>query len=318
VAYGFTRLRSAVVLFGLAPGIAALGWTHTDSQTPPQSDADVAEVRVLMTRVGPPSDRALKEFKKAGMENVRPHTLTNSERTQVETVLLSLPSLTRHVLEKKLHNLAFVDGIPGEGTGLTSPAAAMGNFDITLRASILNESLSHFLTTKERRVFTADESGMTVQVKGTGADAATYVLLHESTHVIDNSCKITSEPHNHFVSGIWASRNTMVPKLASSAAANTYFHGGHPIGLRNAAMVYDSLTQTPFVSLYATVSAQEDFAELVAWREMMTQHNGNLVIEIDNAAGKLVERFEPLTFPEVKARFANVDELLRSQPKCSL
>ena len=59
--------------------------------------------------------------------------------------------------------------------------------------------LSTFLTTKEQRVFRDDGSGNTVAVMGTGTDAVTYVLLHESTHVADFVCGMTKHPEN----GIW-------------------------------------------------------------------------------------------------------------------
>jgi hypothetical protein len=275
-----------------------------------------SEVAVLMSRVGSPSQEAMKEFRNAGMEEVRPHPLTALERAKVEAALASLPTLNRHVLEKNLHYLAFVDGIPGEGTGLTSPAAKAGLYDITLRASILDESLTTFLTTKERRVFTQDGSGITVTVKETGTDALTYVLLHESTHVMDKSCGITEDPHSRFTADIWAGQKEMVPALASSVAATTYFRGGQRIGAGQAATVYDALARTPFVSLYATASRLEDFAELVAWHEILKQHHGNLVIEENNSRGERLRHWEPLTFPGVQKRFADVDELLASQTAC--
>jgi hypothetical protein len=298
-----------------ALGIALIPFAYATQRDSPQSEG--AGVQELMARVGPPSDVALDEFKKAGMEDIRPHTLTASERAKMEAVLASLPALNRHVLEKKLHSLAFVDGIPGEGTGLTSESAKTGLYDITLRASILDESLSTFLTTKERRVFTADGSGLTVAVEGTGTDALTYVLLHESTHVVDKSCSITSAPHSRVIQGIWTSLHSMVPQLASSTAATTYFRGGRPLGYGQAATVYDALAQTPFVSLYATASEKEDFAELVAWHEVMKQHEGKLIIEVNNARGETLRRWEPLTFPEVQKRLADVDEILTSQGTCS-
>ena len=270
-----------------------------------------------MARVGPPSQSAIDEFKKAGMEGVRPHTLTAPERAKVATALASLPALNRHVLDKKLRYLAFVDGIPGEGTGLTGQIEKTGLYDITLRASIVNELLSSFLTTKERRVFSDDGSGITVAVEGTGTDALTYVLLHESTHVVDSACGITAEPHSQFTAGIWAAHREMVSELASSMAATTYFHGGHPIGIGKAATVYDALAQTPFVSLYATASRNEDFAELVAWDEVLKQHEGSLVIEVHDAHGNILKRWEPLTFPKVQKRFSEVNELLASQASCS-
>jgi hypothetical protein len=296
-------------------GIGLIPFAYGGQQKSPRSE--VTGVEVLMTRVGPPSPLALDEFKKAGMGDVRAHTLTATERVKMEAALASLPALNRRVLEKKLHSLAFVDGVPGEGTGLTSPDAHTGLYDITLRTSLLDEPLSTFLTTKEQRVFTPDDSGLTISVSGTGTDALTYVLLHESTHVVDRSCKITSPPDSRVSRGIWTALLTMAPQLASSAAANTYFRRGPRVGIGQAATVYDALAQSPFVSLYATASEQEDFAELVAWREVMRQHQGNVVIELKNANGLIKRRWEPLTFPGVQRRFSQVDEILSSQGVCS-
>jgi hypothetical protein len=299
----------------VAMGIALMPIAHAVQRASPHSEE--AELRSLMDRVGPPSQEAIDEFRKAGMRGIRPHKLTDAERAKVQAVLASLPNLNKHVLEKKLHYLAFVDGIPGEGTGLTSPVAKTGLDDITLRASILDELLSNFLTTKEHREFRDDGSGITVTVKGTGTDALTYVLLHESTHVMDFACGITKESHSQAVTGIWENERKMVPRLASSVAATTYFSGGRPLGFAQAATVYDALGQTPFVSLYATASPREDFAELVAWHEILRQHHGDLVIEVDDANGNNLGRWEPLMFPEVQKRFAAVDKLLASKGTCS-
>ena len=308
----YRRIRLQLLIAALSVVLVPLA--HATPQDPSQSGA--AGVEALIARVGPPSHLAIQEFKNAGMEAVIPHTLTASERAKVETALASLPLLTRHVLEKKLHSLAFVDGIPGEGTGLTSTVAKTGLYDITLRASILDEPLSIFLTTKERRLFTDDGTGLTVAVNGTGTDALTYVLLHESTHVVDKSCGITADPHSRFVDGIWVSQRKFVPHLESSAAATTVFHGGRPLGVGQAATVYDALAQTGFVSLYATHGSLDDFAELVAWREVLIQHQGTLVIEVNDASGKNLRRWEPLTFPGVQKRFEDVDELLASPTSC--
>ena len=269
---------------------------------------------VLMGRLGPPSLEAVDIFRNAGMENVRAHILTVSERAKVETVLASLPTLHKRVLESKLHRLAFVDGIPGEGTGLTSLIPNTGLYDVTLRASILEESLSTFLTSKERRVFRDDGSGISVSVEASGTDALTYVLLHESTHVMDMGCGLTAKSGNHFVAGIWTRQNRLVPLLAASAAAATVFRRGRPREVGEAAGVYDALAETPFVSLYATATASEDFAELVAWREIQEQHHGDLTIKAVDAGAKTVRLWKPLTFSQVQKRFSYVDELLASSP----
>jgi hypothetical protein len=80
--------------------------------------------------------------------------------------------------------------------------------------------------------------------------------------------------------------------------------------------VYDALVRTPFVSLYATASEMEDFAELVAWCEIFEQPQGSLTIEVKDAKGETLKRWEPLTFPAVRRRFVDVDELLFSGGPC--
>jgi hypothetical protein len=273
-------------------------------------------VAVLMERVGAPSKEAVDEFKKAGMEDVTPHVLTAGERAKVESALASLPALNRRALEKRLRYLAFVDGIPGEGTGLTSPVEKTAMYDITLRTSIIDEPLSKFLTIKERRVFRDDGSGVTVTVTGTGTNALTLVLLHESTHGTDLACGITADPHSPFEMGIW-NQKQLTPALAGSGATSTYFRGGKLIPIGQAATVYDALAKTPFVSLYGTASPMEDFAELVAWHEVLRQHHGDLVITLRDAHGKTLGEWKPLTFPRVQKRFAEVDKLLASPAACS-
>jgi hypothetical protein len=294
-------------------GISLLSTGRATAQALPQSE--VNDVQSLMARVGAPSQVAVDEFKKAGMQDVRPHQLTAHERAKIAAALASLPTLNKRVLEKNLHSLAFVDGIPGEGTGLTSPYQNTGLLDITLRASIVDESLSAFLTTKERRVYTDDGSGTTVSVTGTGTNALTYVLLHESAHAVDRTCGITADPHSRFTAGIWTSYKQLVPSLAAIVPA-TYFRGGNPLPVAKAASVYDALSHTPFVSLYATASEEEDFAELVAWREILKQHHGHLLIQVRDGHGKPAGRWDPFNSPGAQKRFTDVDELLGSQGPC--
>jgi hypothetical protein len=264
----------------------------------------------LMTRVGLPPKAVLDAFVGAGMSGVVPHALTLSERTKVEAALASLPPLLLSVLAKRLGHLSFLDGIPGSGSGLTSPADSSGSFDITLRTDLIDESLTEFLTNKERGVFFDDGSGLRVSVTGTGTDALTYVLLHEATHIVSAGTKINTGTDAIFSANIWTDRTTLVPGLAGSLASATTFRRGKRIPASKAAEVYDALTTTPFVSLYATAAAPEDFAELVAWHQIARRHDGELIIEISDKQGRTLRRYAPLDFPRVRARFANVDSFL--------
>jgi hypothetical protein len=270
----------------------------------------------LMDRIGQPSAGEIQAFRDAGMEDVQPHTLTAAERGKLQAAIASLPPLNRNALNKHLHRLAFVDGIPGEGTGLTSHDTQEGQYDMTFRASIIDESLSSFLTNKERRVFLDDGSEVKVVVTGTGADALTYVLLHESSHVLDGACGIVKAFPNAFDKGIWTASHVMIPELEQTLAAKMYFRGGPPLALERAPEVYNSLSKTPFVSLYSTSSEGEDFAELVAWRELEKRYGGSLTIDVMNSRTNTDQEWHPLTFPAVQERFAEVDELESSGHSC--
>lgn len=296
-------LGAALAFAGLAP-LPVLG------ASPPAT---------LASRIAPPDRAVIQHFEAAGMRDIRPHALTPAELAQVEQALARLPALHRRVLDTHLRHLSFVDGVPGQGTALTSQVGDSARFDITLRASALHESLSHFLTTKERRLFEADASGHTVTIEADGADALTYLLLHEATHVLDMSSKLTEQPDNAFGRGIWQAPTAqggvalalqLAPKLAASPAAATRFRGAGPIAASRARTHYDALAHTPFVSFYATAAPGEDLAELVAWHVISRRHGRTLSIGVHDADGALLARYEPMRFPAVQARLALVERLL--------
>lgn len=234
--------------------IAAFPHSAAVAQDPEKKGSLRAEqnsTATLIAWVGEPPQGGVEEFKKAGMQTVQPHILTAEERTTVTAALASLSTLDTRVPKEHLHTVAFVVGVPGEGTGLTSPAEKAGLYAITLRASVIEEPLTTLLTNKGRRVCTEDGSGVTIAVAGTGTNALTYVLLHESTHVLDISCGITADSSSRFVQDIWTSHSTLAPSLAV-LALKTYFRDGNPLPVAKASSLYDALAQTLFVSVYAT------------------------------------------------------------------
>ena len=303
--------RSGVIV---SPVKCSPGMLQAQQQSGAQLKVDETTT-TLIERVGEPAQDDIETFKKAGMQDVTPHVLTGEERMAVEAALASLPSFNKHVLEQHLNKLAFVDGIPGEGTGLTSPSIRKGLSNITLRASVINESLTTFLTKKETRVYKPDGSGLTISVTATGTNALSYVLLHESTHVVDVTCGVTTNPRSKFVQRIWTGHSTLAPSIAA-ITPKTYFRGADQLPIAKASDVYDALALTPFVSLYATASRQEDLAELVAWYEIYTQDGGNLIIAMKDAGRKTVQEWHPLSFPRVWERFADVEKLLGWQLTC--
>lgn len=301
------RLRGFMVT--LVVGVALLRSPVLFSAEHIQNNTRDKDVELLMERVGLPSSIAVKTFEQAGMLEVRPHALTQDERLKVKGALAALPTLHKRALLDKLDHIAFVDGIPGDGTGLTSPGEHTGHYDITLRASLISETLSTFLTTKERRVFSKDESETAVTVDGQGADALHYVLLHESTHVLDRACHITSDKNSPFIANVWNGSHALSSSLASTVLNDTYFRTNKPLPIDNAPIAYDALSKSPFVSLYSTASSAEDFAELVAW-DVIRHDHGDLAVTLEGNKSHATLQWHPLSFALVDKRFKYVDDLL--------
>lgn len=267
----------------------------------------------LRTRVAPPSAEAVESYRASGVAFARPHRVTATQMDRVDRALASLPALHRRVLQRHLRHLSFIDVPVGAGSGLTARISDgdFPLFDLTLRAGILDERLSEFLTTKERTVFSPDGSGTTVSVEAP-TDALTYVLLHEATHIVDQALGLTTGLGARFTRGIWLDRRELDAPWAASPIAGTAFRRAPRVPVSSAPSLYRALSGSPFASLYATAAAPEDFAELVAWRQLSLRAPQPLRIRVRDSSGALLYQLEPLRNARLARRFAAVDALLES------
>ncbi|HMG10761.1 MAG TPA: hypothetical protein VK609_19750 [Mucilaginibacter sp.] len=224
----------------------------------------------LIARVGEASADVLKTFRDAGM-SPRKHILTEQERTIVNRAFGGLTPLHKRVLLAHLRSISFLDDMPN--TALTStinPKDPFPLFDITFRAGILKQNLSEWITEKERTCFNTTGSNISVSIEAGTLDAITYVLLHETTHVVDGSLEITPGknsgivPLNSFVTGVWVDRTTIAPAFHEHFLDSTRFRRAKVLSIKLADSVYTALEHTPFVSLYSTSSWHEDLAEFVS------------------------------------------------------
>ncbi|WP_137153059.1 hypothetical protein [Devosia sp. FKR38] len=268
-------------------------------------------VAPLQTRIAAPTSEVVAAFSQMAGKEATPHQPDTGQLQRLTQALASLPPLHRQMLEHHLRHLSFID-TDGRGTGLT---AAVGDgdypvFDITLRAGILDESLSDFLTAKERQLFLEDGSGTTVSVNAPG-DALRYVLLHEASHVVDHVLGLSSELAPELARGIWMDRRDLSAPWSEQAIAGTAYRGGEPMPARQAVALYEALSHTPFPSLYATAAAPEDFAELVAWRELsLASPPSALEFVVQDGQGHQLYSVKPLQSGAVRQRMEALGDLL--------
>ncbi len=277
-----------------------------------------------MSRIGPPSQLTLSTYINSGMNAPTDHHLTAAEVSRIRTALTRLPAFYQRMLALHLHRLSFVDGVPGVGSGLTAGlGTTRSTSDVTIRASIFDESLTQFFTHKEQRCFRPDGSGVRVEFEGGDMDAFTYVLLHEATHVVDFALGFAavgngSDHHAPIFAGIWEGGRRLAPPYAGSIVARNVFReaeGGHPIRIGEAVDVYRSLAETPFVDLFATASEQEDLSSAAAFYVLWKQDHLSPKVVVSGSAGNILYVYEPMKNRKVQARLPLVEDFLQTKPR---
>jgi hypothetical protein len=296
-----------------------------DAPSPAQRDDAVRRygpdpTTSLESRVKETPAAILKMLKELGGTPPTDHALTGEERRKLSAALASLPPLHRRILSERLRGLNFVDGMPN--TALTStinPDEPYPLFDITIRAGVLREDVSEWLTQKERTCFDAAGSPLSVAVEAGKLDAIVYALLHEATHVVDFCLGITpairsgdqpaaGAPATAFTEGTWSGRLTHSPRYRDPLLERIKFRaGGQTLAIDQAESVYAALRRTPFVSLYGSNNWFDDLAEYVTVYHSTQVLKQPYRIVIRNE-GKEVFGYEPMKSDLVRGRVGQMKQ----------
>lgn len=262
------------------------------------------------SRISEASESIIKIFIDGGMQPIN-HELTEAEQEKVEKSFSLLPPLHIKILKEHLHSISFMDNMPN--TALTSPvesADSIKKFNITFRAGILNETISEWATWKEKSLYdTSANPSFEIQIDAGNLDAFVYVLLHESTHVVDAVLKLTPDAeededlvqHTVYTKNIWRLFNSPEVKFTNPILENTRFRSGKVQPIAVAKEIYNAIEKTPFVSLYGMASWYEDIAELVTIYHLTNKLNQPFVIYVKED-GEIKSTFEPMTNKLVKRR----------------
>lgn len=268
-------------------------------------------VAAFMDRIGEPSPQALKTFADAGMDRIAAHPLSPAHRAALQAVLHRTPEPLLRAAVSGVDRLSFVDGLAGHGFGLTRTVSADGEpprFEITLRADVFTEELGAMLTRKER-LSLQSESAASLVVMTEYQTALRYVLTHELAHVWERL--LPAGKVDEIREGVWRDWRTLAAGLGESPVATHAYRRRPPQSAAAMASVYESLVQSPFVSLYATASAHEYFAECAAWAVLM--RDGGLQIQLTLPGGG-VQTFRPLSNGAARKRLDLVAAMLGLGP----
>ena len=281
--------------------------------------ATALHLRVRQTPVA-----VLQMFHENGM-SPKERVLTEEESKKVSNAFNGLPPLHKHILKDRLLSISFLDDMPN--TALTStlnPNDSYKLFHITFRAEILNQDVSEWLTEKERTCFDTVNSNLKVNIHAGHLDAFVYVLLHESTHIVDAALNIT--PHNYlyngqdvpdslvtdFIASVWRQRTVVSSTLKSTLLDSISFRrGGKKLPPEKAKDVYEALKQTPFVSLYGRNSWHEDLAEYVTVYHLTEKLGQPFTIIIRNN-GKEIFSYNPMMSALVRNRIIQMSRFYKT------
>jgi hypothetical protein len=305
---GIGSMFAAVALLGIAVSpIPAI------PQQPASPSFDIASP--LESRIGgdvPAS--TLRSYSETGRGVLTTYVPTEAEWSKIALAIGALTPLQRRIAQERLRSISFANGMQSNAqtTRVNSSNAPYPEFEIVLNPILLKETVSEFLTRKERQLFDTTGSTLSVTVDGGSMDAVTYVLLHEATHMVDmflglspqgfHRDAIPQEAHTPVTRGLWASTRKLAAPYHDPIFERVNFApNAKTIPVAEARALYEALGRTPLVSIYAGRGYPEDLPEFVAWRQMTEKLNQPYRIEVRDG-GRVVYSFEPMKNPLVRNR----------------
>ena len=299
---------------GFVPSRNALAEQQAAQAARPQAVLPFDPSTPLASRVILSPESALERHQNLPKSPAAFHAPTQAEREEMDTVLQQLPTFTRKVFLQHVRTISFIDGVPGNGTTSMEEGSTLPVFNIVLRAGLLHETVSEFLTRKERGYYSPATSDLTLNIEGGSLSALLYVLTHESVHVLDISNRagqaspprlFANSPPDLLVQGIWEDARTKVPMYESPLFQISYFGSGKLQSLDTAEPTYRMLARTPFVSLYGSSNWYDDIAELVTCY-YMTQVLKQPYRIVLRTGGEIHYSLSPMENPLVQARSPKV------------
>lgn len=274
-----THMRNVIVTIAVLLVTTLAGMAQKDTswltvKLATQQQWGLNATTALKDRVTQTPEDVLKKFRDAGMSPTE-HVLTDAEREKIAAAFNLLPPLHQRILKERLKSISFLDNMPN--TALTSSfnyEEKYNIYHITFRAGILNETISQWLTWKENTLFDTSHSNLRVHMEGGQMNALVYILLHETTHVVDGALAIAGkregkllEPSKapDFAAGIWEEKgwNVLLPFMRDTLLQHLSYRTGKRQPIDSAIAVYHALQKKPFVSLYGSCARSEDLAEYV-------------------------------------------------------
>jgi hypothetical protein len=210
-------------------------------------------------------------------DDYRSYSLSLEERAQLERIVNFLPQRLQNALTENLLCFYFVENFAGAGMAdwVLAEDDKVAHYFL-LNPELLQKTISEWLTLREGSMVQSGGLRLTITLEGDENSALLYALLHEGAHVLDYQEGITpfieesfeellrGRSISTFSQGVWDANLQPLAEWEIPQRENF-----SPYGLGAAVQtdpegffdILDAWKRSPFVSLYASLSVAEDWAD---------------------------------------------------------
>ncbi len=250
--------------------------------------------------------------------NYRGYLPSEGELRQIHHDLLKLPPMTRKIMKERLLGIYFITNVIGSGlTDWVLDKNGKMFCYMVFNPIVLKKNISELITWKEQTCYRESSENIDISIRiNSDLSGFYYILLHESTHVVDYVRQVTpfTEPDvinfypkkyktTPFTQGIWCGHKKSCREYPFRKKVRFYGFGGPPLAdKKDAVSLYRGLDSSPFFSLYGSLNWAEDLAEFLTFYHLTKKMGLRYHIIVKNN-GKEVFRSEPSTNILVRERF---------------
>ena len=258
-------------------------------------------------------------------ENYKNYSLKEEEMNIIIDSINKLPELHKKVFKERLLGIYFVDNFLGSGfTEWVLDDNKQVYCFMVFNPRVLKNNISDWITHKENTCFINDNPDINIKIDcGIAYNGFLYILLHESTHVVDYVKIITPYVEKPligilgmkietkgFTQGIWADYSIPEKDHDYNYRKDITFYGfggGPKINISDSSNVYKQLSQTPFVTIYGSKSWAEDLAEFLAFYHLTQKLNQPYTITVYKG-NNAIYSYKPMESAKIKERFLIMEQ----------
>ncbi len=285
----------------------------------------------FIARVKEPPDFVMNYIREMDKKDYTFYEPAEEELKIIKKAFKHLPPFYKSVMKERVLGIYFINSFLGSGmTDWVVDNEKKIYCTLFFNPITLKMNMSEWLTYKEKTCFIRDTEDVDIEIKaGTIFNAFLGILLHESTHVVDYVKNITpfvengtralsivkreEIKHAAFVKNIW--RDIYLPETAFNfpQREDISFYGlgdGPNIKISSALEFYELFSNTPFASIYGSMSWSEDLAEFFMFYHLTRKLKQPYVITLLKNK-KVVFSYEPMENKNVRKRFYLMESFYR-------